>query len=83
MNCFDCAALDSAVAAVAICADCGAAVCRDHAHVGPRWLTRMEAINRPVRIELPGRSVRCGMCQAAHDAATGTVYASAGQPLTK
>ena len=78
MNCFDCAALGSAMVAVAVCADCGAAVCHDHAHVAIRWLTRVEAINRPVRVEPPARSVRCGMCQAAHDAATDTVYASAG-----
>ena len=77
MNCFDCAALHSAVAAVAVCADCGAALCHEHAHVAIRWLTRMEAINRPVRVEPPARSVRCDMCQAAHDAATDTIYASA------
>lgn len=83
MNCFDCAALDSAVAAVAICADCGAAVCRDHAHVMFRWLTRIEVINRPVRVEPPARSIRCGMCQAAHHAATDTVYASAASLSTR
>jgi hypothetical protein len=53
-------------------------MCHDHSHVAIRWLTRLEAINRPVRVEPPARSVRCGMCQAAHDAATDTVYASAG-----
>ena len=35
MNCFDCASLGDHVDAVAICADCGAAVCHDHAHVTP------------------------------------------------
>ena len=29
MNCYDCAALVSIVTAVAVCADCGAAVCAD------------------------------------------------------
>jgi hypothetical protein len=77
MNCYDCAALGSITTAVAVCADCGAAVCPDHAHVAPRWLTRTVAINRLVRVEPPGRSVRCGTCKAAHEAATDTVYASA------
>ncbi len=40
MNCFDCAALGDQVPAVAICADCGAAICQRHAHLTPRWLTR-------------------------------------------
>lgn len=77
MNCFDCATSGSATIAVAVCADCGAAVCHDHAHAAIRRLTRMAAINRPVRVEPPARSIRCGICQAAHDAATDTMYASA------
>ena len=78
MNCFDCAALGSAMTAVAVCADCGAGVCPDHAHVAIRRLTRTLAINRLVRVEPPARSVRCGVCQAAQSAAADTVYASVG-----
>ena len=77
MNCFDCAALGDQVPAVAICADCGAAVCPRHGHVPPRWLTRIAGINRVVAIEPPARTIRCGVCQAACDAATGTRYAAA------
>ena len=69
MNCFDCAALGDHVDAVAICADCGAAVCHDHAHVTARWLTRTMVINRVVAVEPPARTIRCGICQAARDAA--------------
>ena len=68
MNCFDCAALGRSTGAVAVCADCGAAVCTDHAHVGPRWLTYAGVINRTVTVEPPGRTIRCGVCQQAHDA---------------
>ncbi|MGO9192795.1 MAG: DUF2180 family protein, partial [Streptosporangiaceae bacterium] len=50
VNCFDCAALGDHVDAVAICADCGAAVCHDHAHVTARWLTRTMVINRVVAV---------------------------------
>jgi hypothetical protein len=76
MNCFDCAALGDHVDAVAICADCGAAVCHDHAHVTARWLTRTMVINRVVAGEPPARTIRCGTCQAARDAAPS--YAAAG-----
>jgi len=53
MNCFDCAALGDHVDAVAICADCGAAVCHDHAHVTARWLIRTMVINRVVAVDRP------------------------------
>ena len=57
------------VDAVAVCADCGAAVCHDHARVTARWLTRTMVINRVVAVEPPARTIRCGICQAARDAA--------------
>ncbi|MFI5063603.1 MAG: DUF2180 family protein [Streptosporangiales bacterium] len=78
MNCFDCAALGEAAAAVAICADCGAAVCARHVHVTPRWLTRTMVINRVVAVEPPARTIRCGVCQAARDAAPAAIYTPAG-----
>jgi hypothetical protein len=70
VNCFDCAALGRASDAVAICADCGAGMCPDHAHVTARWLTRAMAINRTVRAGPPARTIRCGLCQQARDAAS-------------
>jgi hypothetical protein len=77
VNCFDCAALGDQVPAVAICADCGAGTCQRHAHVTPRWLTRTAVINRVVAIEPPARTIRCGVCQAARDAAAPAGYARA------
>ena len=53
MKCFDCAALGGDAAAVAICTDCGAAVCPDHAHVTARWLTRTMVIDRDVAVDPP------------------------------
>jgi hypothetical protein len=67
MNCLDCAAVGRRSTAVAVCSDCGAAVCYDHAHVAARWLTRTTAINRTVQVEPPARTIRCALCQAAND----------------
>ena len=78
MNCFDCASLGHSNDAVAVCADCGAALCHDHAHVSAHWLTRTAVINRTVRVEPPARMIRCGVCQAAHDAAPATHYGATG-----
>jgi hypothetical protein len=71
VNCFDCAGLGQTTAAAAVCVDCGAAVCYDHAHVTARWLTRTAVINRTVVVEPPARTIRCSLCRQAHDAATG------------
>jgi hypothetical protein len=78
MNCFDCAALGQHAQAVAVCADCGAALCYDHAQVTARWLTRTMVINRVVAVEPPARTIRCRICQAARDAAPAPSYAAAG-----
>ena len=77
MNCFDCAAHDQAEPAVAVCADCGAAVCMQHTHVTPRWLTRTMALNRTVAVEPPARTVRCSVCQVARDAAPASLTVGA------
>ncbi len=72
MNCFDCASLDHSTDAVAVCADCGAALCPYHTRVSARWLTRTVVINRTVTVEPPARTIRCGVCQAAEDAVQAT-----------
>jgi hypothetical protein len=78
MNCFDCSSLDHCTDAVAVCGDCGAALCHDHAHISPHWLTRTAVTNRTVIVEPPARTIRCGVCQAAHDAAPGSHYGATG-----
>lgn len=70
MNCLDCATAGRAVAAVAVCHTCGAAVCADHAVVRPHHLTRNVPINQTVVVEPAARLVRCTVCDAAHEAAT-------------
>jgi len=78
MNCFDCASLGHSADAVAVCADCGAALCHEHAHVSPHWLTRTAVINRIVVVEPPARMIRCNVCQAAHDSVPATRYGATG-----
>jgi hypothetical protein len=67
MNCLDC----GSTGVVGVCADCGAAVCRDHAIVAPAALTRRVPINRVVPVEPAGRRLRCPVCNEAHLAAMG------------
>jgi hypothetical protein len=69
MDCMDCSVAGPAMAAVAVCHDCGAAVCRSHAVVREHHLTRTVPINQVVPVEPPARIVRCAVCAAAHDAA--------------
>ena len=80
MNCFDCSAIGDTAGAVAICADCGAAVCAAHAHVTPRWLTRTMVINRVVAVEPPARTIRCTVCQVSRDTADGVRHAVSDGP---
>jgi hypothetical protein len=65
MKCFDCADLGIDCEAVAVCTDCGAGLCIDHAHVARRWLTRTMVINRTVIVEPAARSIYCPTCRAA------------------
>jgi hypothetical protein len=66
MTCLDC----GATSAVGVCADCGAAVCRDHVVVAVVHLTRIAPINRQMTVQPPARRLRCVTCNTAHLAAT-------------
>ncbi len=68
MNCYDCANTGTYRDAVAICVDCGAGVCIEHAVNTRHWLTRQVAIAGVQRIDPPARLIRCATCHAAHAA---------------
>jgi len=68
MNCFDCALVGVVTSAAALCHDCGAGVCLEHAVARQRHLTRTVPLNRPIEVEPPARLIRCHTCTAAHDA---------------
>jgi hypothetical protein len=68
MNCYDCSRVGVTRGAVAVCIDCGAAVCLEHTISEKHWLTRMQVILRVERVDPPGRLIRCRTCHAAHEA---------------
>lgn len=66
----DCAATGDDRDAVAVCADCDAAVCIEHSVTVKHWLTRTQTIMRVERVDPPARLIRCATCHAvAHLAA--------------
>jgi hypothetical protein len=68
VNCLECAAVGRTDPAVAICVDCGAGICAEHAVFSLRNLTRIEPINRVEVVEPPARVIRCEMCAKTRDA---------------
>jgi hypothetical protein len=65
MNCYDCAITGAVTAAIAVCHDCGAGVCTEHATTTRHHLTRIVPLNRRVPIEPAARIIRCSTCAAA------------------
>jgi hypothetical protein len=68
MNCLDCNSPTTHVTAVAVCQDCGAGICADHAVTENRYLTRTVALGMPIAVEPPGRIIRCPTCAQASNA---------------
>ena len=68
MNCLDCNTPTAPVTAVAVCHDCGAGVCADHAVIETSYLTRLVGLGMPVAVDPPGRIIRCPICSQANDA---------------
>jgi hypothetical protein len=70
MHCLDCTGTGARVAALGVCAPCGAAVRAAHADISGQHLTRIKPVSRPVATEPPVRRLLCGTCAAAHRAHT-------------
>lgn len=68
MNCLDCNNPTTPIPAVAVCHDCGAGICTDHAVIEAHYLTRMIPLGMPVAVEPPARIIRCVACANANDA---------------
>ncbi len=69
MHCLDCFLAHRNADALAVCHDCGAGVCADHAVIRDRHLTRTAPINRTITVEPAARIIRCPACDAAHTGA--------------
>ncbi len=69
MNCYDCALSDATRSAVAICHDCGAALCPDHIIPGRHTLFVARTTNHHAPVEPPERRIWCQTCAAAIEAA--------------
>ena len=72
MICFDCT--DTERPAVAVCVDCGAAVCRQHVIVRPHRLTVVRALNRDESVDPPAQLAHCRTCDEARKAQTAAQY---------
>ena len=73
MNCLDCAETGGAnLPAIGVCVGCGVAVCRDHAVIRRRHLTRTRPLILEEPVEPAARVLRCLICDAAQRALTGT-----------
>ncbi|MFF1306542.1 DUF2180 family protein [Streptomyces sp. NPDC058307] len=68
MHCLDCTGIGAQVAAVGVCAQCGAAVCAVHAEFSEQYLTCLKPISRQVATKPPVRRLLCSTCAEAHRA---------------
>ncbi|MFG2095621.1 DUF2180 family protein [Streptomyces sp. NPDC048612] len=62
MNCYDCAPDHASNAAVAICRNCGAALCHEHARSTPETVVRVHGVGKSTLPELARRIV-CTVCR--------------------
>jgi len=69
MNCYDCAQAGLTTPAVAVCHECGAGLCADHAIQGRHTLTVVRATSTQTPVDPPQRRIWCQTCAAAIDAA--------------
>ncbi|WP_328390531.1 DUF2180 family protein [Streptomyces sp. NBC_00400] len=64
MNCYDCARGSGNAAAVAICRNCGAALCDRHAWSAPQTVVRVQGVGQSTLPE-PARRIVCTVCRGA------------------
>ena len=69
MNCYDCHQNGRQTAADAVCHDCGAAICADHATEGRHTITVARVTSWHTSVEPSQRRIRCQTCSAAVTAA--------------
>jgi len=65
MTCLDCTILGRTAPAVAVCRDCGGAICEKHAVIRHHHRAVVRLLNRVEPVEPAARAVRCLTCDAA------------------
>ena len=74
MNCYDCDQQGQTSPALAVCHDCGAGICTQHASEAEHHLTVNLALNMQGPVEPPQRRIRCLVCAEALAAAKARRY---------
>ncbi|MET9969154.1 DUF2180 family protein [Streptomyces sp. NPDC006356] len=82
MHCLDCYGAGRQTPALAVCRQCGAAVCAQHSQLTEQSLTCTRPINRTVTVEPPVRRLLCRTCSAAHEAYAACCAGSANTART-
>ncbi len=65
MNCYVCDQHDIERAAVALCHNCSAGLCREHTLESSREVTTHALINRIVTLPIEAREMLCHVCKQA------------------
>ncbi|MGW2562655.1 DUF2180 family protein [Streptomyces sp. NPDC001514] len=62
MDCYECHSLKRSTTAVAVCRECGVALCSSHMHVETHQMQREAGMGKSIR-EMPARRVVCPACR--------------------
>lgn len=65
MNCLECERAGGHHTAVALCHNCSAALCMEHAKILPKRLEMIEPLFKPVPLPIPAQLILCHTCHAA------------------
>ncbi|GAU71145.1 putative hypothetical protein [Streptomyces sp. NBRC 110611] len=64
MECYECHSLHRSTSAVAVCRECGVALCASHLHVETQQMRKEAGLGKSTS-EVPARRVVCPTCRRA------------------
>ncbi|MER6618522.1 DUF2180 family protein [Streptomyces xantholiticus] len=64
MDCYECHSLDRSTTAVAVCRECGVALCSRHLHVETHEMYREAGMGKSTS-DIPARRIVCPACRRA------------------
>ena len=65
MNCLECEQAGAHRTAIALCHNCSAALCLEHAKVMPKHLEMLVPVCKTVPLPIPAQVILCRTCHAA------------------